>query len=69
MLDNQVVMEGLFTVILYTNVECKGDDCKYQFITNRYGKLLAKSPSGMFKDLKIDNNLKIVSDTIREYYN
>lgn len=69
MIDNQVVMEGLFTVILYTNVECKGDDCKYQFITNRYGKYLAKSPSGMFKDLKIDNNLKIVSDTIREYYN
>jgi hypothetical protein len=69
MLDNQVVMEGLFTVILYTNVECKGDDCKYQFITNRYGKFLAKSPSGMFRDLKIDNNLKIVSDTIREYYN
>lgn len=69
MLDNQVVMEGLFTVVLYTNVECKGDDCKYQFLTNRYGKYPAKSPSGMFKDLKIDNNLKIVSEAIREYYN
>jgi len=69
MLDNQVVMEGLFTVILYTLVECKGDDCKYYFVTNRYGKLSAKSPSEMFTDLKIPNNLQLVSDTIREYYN
>lgn len=69
MLDNQVVLEGLFTVILYANVECKGDDCKYQYLTNRYGKYLAKSPSGMFPDLKIDNNLATVSKLIREYYN
>ena len=69
MLDNQVVMEGLFTVILYATVECKGDDCKYLFLTNRYGKYLAKSPDGMFKDLKIENNLQLVSDAIREYYN
>lgn len=69
MLDNQVVMEGLFTVILYTHVECKGDDCTYYFVTNKYGKLNAKSPSEMFTDLKISNNLQLVSEKIREYYN
>lgn len=69
MLDNQVVMEGLFTTVLYTYIDCKNNDCKYHFITNRYGKLPAKSPNGMFTELKIDNNLQIVSDTIREYYN
>ncbi len=69
MLDNQVVLEGLFTIILYTHVECKGDDCKYYFVTNRYGKYLSKSPNGMFDELKIENNLQLVSDKIREYYN
>jgi cytidylate kinase len=69
MLDNQVVLEGLFTIILYTHIECKGDDCSYYFVTNKYGKYLSKSPFGMFTDLKIPNNLQIVSDTIREYYN
>ena len=69
LLDNQVVMEGLFTVILYSYVECKGEECKYYFLTNKYGKYAAKSPFGMFDQLKIENNLQLVTDTIREYYN
>ena len=69
MIDNQVVMEGLFTIVLYTNIDCKGDECTYSFVTNKMGKIPAKSPSEMFKDLKIENNLQLVSDTIREYYN
>jgi len=69
MLDNQVVMEGLFTIVLYTSVECKGDECTYSFITNKLGKIPAKSPSEMFKDKRIPNNLQLVSDAIREYYN
>ena len=69
MLDNQVVMEGLFTVVLYTYVECKGDKCSYYFVTNRFGKLPAKSPTGMFEEIKIDNNLKLVSEKVKEYYN
>lgn len=68
MLDNQVVMEGLFTTVLYTHVECKDDDCTYYFLTNRFGKIGAKSPSQMFDSLKIDNNLQLVTDKIRAYY-
>src|SRR6202000_2250267 len=34
MIDNQIVMEGLFTVVLYTNVETKGEKTEYQFLTN-----------------------------------
>lgn len=68
MLDNQVVLEGLFTVVLYTFVECKGDKCSHYFITNKMGKLPAKSPSGLFDELKIENNLQLVSDKITEYY-
>lgn len=68
MIDNQIVMEGLFTTVLYATVECKSDDCKHYFVTNRYGKIPAKSPQGMFDSIKIDNNLQIVSDKVREYY-
>jgi len=68
MIDNQVVMEGLFTTILYTQIECKGDVCFYYFLTNKVGKIPAKSPSEMFEEKKIPNNLQIVCKAIREYY-
>jgi ABC-type dipeptide/oligopeptide/nickel transport system ATPase component len=67
-IDSQIVMEGLFTVVLYTLVETKGDKAEFKFVTNRLGTIPAKSPMEMFTDLKIDNNLQLVSDTIREYY-
>lgn len=70
LIDNQVLLEGLLTVCLYTLVEENKDgSANYHFITNRYRKFPAKSPDGMFKDLKIDNNLQVVVDTINEYYN
>jgi len=67
-IDNQIVMEGLFTMVLYTHVDTKSDKCEYQFVTNKMGKIPAKTPMGMFKDLKIDNDLSVVSQTIREFY-
>jgi len=70
LIDNQVLLEGLLTVCLYTNVEEKKDGtAEYQFVTNRYKKLPAKSPDGMFEELKIPNNLQYVSEKIDEYYN
>ena len=70
LIDNQINLEGLFTVVLYTNVEEKKDGTiDYNFVTNRYKKMPAKSPDGMFAELKIPNNLQEVSNTIREYYN
>jgi hypothetical protein len=70
LIDNQIVLEGLLTVCLYTFVEENKDgSCTYNFLTNRYRKYPAKSPDGMFKDIKIPNNLQEVSDTIDQYYN
>jgi hypothetical protein len=70
LIDNQVLLEGLLTVCLYTNVEENKDgSATYHFVTNRYKKLPAKSPDGMFSELKIPNNLQLVADTIDEYYN
>lgn len=68
MIDNQVKMEGLFTVVLYAITESKGDKTEFSFVTNRYKKYPAKSPQGMFDELKIPNNLQIVADKVREYY-
>ena len=70
MVDSYLTLEGLFSVILYTNVS-KGTDNKmnYQFVTNYDGKYPAKSPVGMFKDVYIPNDLGLVSELIDNYNN
>jgi hypothetical protein len=43
------------------------DNGKYIFRTQSNGFDVAKSPMGMF-ELEIDNDLKMVNDTIKDYY-
>ncbi len=67
MIDSQIGLEGLLTVCLYTHVEeAKDGVCNYYFVTNKFKKYPAKSPDGMFSEIKVPNNL--VADTIDEYY-
>jgi hypothetical protein len=69
LIDNQILLEGLLTVCLYTFVEENKDgSVTYNFVTNRFRKFPAKSPDGMFADTKIPNNLQLVADTVDEYY-
>lgn len=69
MIDSQIGLEGLLTVCLYTHVEeTKDGVCNYYFVTNKFKKYPAKSPDGMFSEIKVPNNLKLVADTIDEYY-
>jgi hypothetical protein len=69
LIDNQIVLEGLLTICLYTNVEeSKDGTVTYSFVTNRYRKYPAKSPDGMFSEIMIPNNLQEVANTIDEYY-
>jgi len=63
MLDNQLTLEGLFSIVLL----CKTDGQEHYFETQSDGYTTCKSPMGMF-DLKIDNDLKMVDTKIREYY-
>lgn len=63
MLDNQLTVEGLFSIVLL----CQVEGSEHYFITNSDGSNPAKSPMDMFK-MKIDNDLKFVDTTIREYY-
>lgn len=63
MLDNQLTVEGLFSIVLL----CQVEGSEHFFITNSDGTNPAKSPMDMFEH-KIDNDLKLVDQTIREYY-
>lgn len=64
MLDDKVCIEGMFTHVLHSIVA----DGEYQFITNHDGQHMAKMPMDMFAKLLIPNDLKMVADTMREYY-
>lgn len=64
MLDNYVTLEGRFTIVLKTVVQ----DGKYMFSTQNNGQDTVKSPMGMFEHALVDNDLKAVDDTIREYW-
>lgn len=64
MLDQQLTIEGLFTIVLLA----KADEKRHYFVTQSDGTNPCKSPMGMFDDIEIDNDLKMVDDTIREYY-
>lgn len=64
MLDSQLTVEGLFAIVLF----CTADGQTHKFITQSDGYSTAKSPMEMF-DLEIDNDLKMVDETIRNYYN
>lgn len=63
MLDNQLTLEGLFSIVLL----CKTDGQRHYFETQSDGYSTAKSPMEMF-DREIDNDLKMVDETIRNYY-
>ena len=63
MLDNQLTIEGLVSMTLVAF----GDEQGYHFRTNDpLG--IAKSPMGMFESEVIDNDLKAVDTTAREYW-
>ena len=63
MLDSQLTLEGLFSIVLI----CTTDGKNHSFITQSDGFTTAKSPMEMFPDV-IDNDLKVVDQTIRDYY-
>ena len=67
MMDNVVTLEGLFTIVLFTEV-VKGDNgMKYYFTTQNNGVNTAKSPMDMFEETRIPNDLGLVIDKIKEY--
>ena len=70
MLAEKVTLEGLFTYIFFTRVS-EGDDgrMQYKLLTNSDGTCVAKSSLGMFEEMEIDNDLKMIIETIDKYNN
>ncbi len=63
MLDNQLTVEGLFSIVLL----CRTDGTRHWFETQSDGFSTAKSPMDMFPK-EIDNDLKAVDTAIRSYW-
>jgi len=70
MLDEKVTLEGLFTVVLFTDIvkDQQTGKLEYRFITQNDGSTTSKSPKGMFSELNIPNDLLLVIKKIDEYY-
>jgi hypothetical protein len=64
MVDQTLVPEGYFTIVLRTEVV----NGNYKFSTQTNGQDCCKSPIGMFADLHIDNDLSAVDAAISNFY-
>lgn len=67
LLKEKIKVDGMFTVVLYTEVEVKDSKPSYYFLTQNNGKNSCKTPEGMFTEMRIPNNLSYVLDRIKEY--
>ena len=64
LLDQKVCVEGMVTICLRA---MKEGTSKYYFRTQSDGQDISKSPEDMFP-LQIENDLKAVTDRVREYW-
>lgn len=65
LLDQKVCMEGMVTICIRCMSDANG---RHFFRTVTDGADITKTPEEMFEDPEIDNNLKLVDETIREFY-
>lgn len=63
LVDNYINLEGRVTVC----IRCVSSNGEHKFLVNNDNGI-TKTPEDMFETDEIDNNLKLVDDTIREYY-
>lgn len=67
LVQDVVKPEGMFSVILETVVEKKGNDVSYGFMTQNNTTNMAKSPADMFSGNIIPNDMKAVLGAIVKY--
>jgi predicted ATP-dependent serine protease len=69
LVDNVITMEGMFTVVLFTDVSTDPEGNRvYSFVTQSDGTTTAKSPEDMF-DFKVPNDIRSVIEQVDQYYN
>jgi len=64
LLDEKINFQGIFSIVL----ESRSDGKNFDFLTRTDGQSCAKSPMDMFETELIPNDLKLVDDTIRNFY-
>lgn len=64
-LREKLNFEGLYVMTMRAVAE----ENKHKFLTKTAGNDVVKMPMGMFEEASIDNDLKMVDNKIREYYN
>lgn len=64
MIDQYLTLEGCFDIVILAQTDGK----EHYFITQSDGYTTAKSPAEMFPDVKINNDLKLVDDSLRAYW-
>ena len=65
LLDQKVCLEGMVTICIRCMSDANG---RHFFRTVTDGTDITKTPEEMFEESEIENNLKLVDDTIREFY-
>jgi hypothetical protein len=70
MLDKTVVLDGLFSYIIYSDVvKDENDEVQYRFRTKTNGNDTCRTVAGCFADKYIEPNMKLVIDTINKFEN
>ena len=69
MIDNNIYLDGLFTVNLEASLTKIDGETKFGFYTKPDAYSTRKSPAGMFEEDYIPNDLGYVKNKIEEYYN
>lgn len=65
LLDQKVCLEGMVTICIRCMSDANG---QHFFRTVTDGSDITKTPEDMFGEPEIENNLKLVDDSIREFY-
>ena len=70
MVDNYITPEGKFEIVLYLKLDYSEESKKSvrHFVTNYDGIYPSKSPVGMFENLYIPNDLGVVVNKVKEFY-
>jgi len=70
MVDEKLTLEGLFSIVLFGKAKKdKEGSIRYVFETQTNGENTCKSPRGMFPSFEIANDLKYVTEAIKDYEN
>jgi adenylate kinase family enzyme len=68
LIGEKIQVESRFNLVLYSEVIMKEGKPEYYFTTQSNGTNTCRTPKGMFTDLKIPNDFKLVLQTMKEYY-